>query len=321
MRIVYCGSGAFGVPSLKWLIEQGYEVPLVVTQPARPAGRGRKEIATPIAELARRELNLPRVESADINVPEMVNLIADLEPELLLVIAFGQKIGPELLSLSGCRAVNIHASLLPKFRGAAPINWAIVRGETITGLTLFELNPQWDAGAIWGTVETPIGADETASELHDRLALLGPQLLEKSLPRLNDPQAGGQSQDASQATRAPKLKKIDGQVNWTRPAQEIHNQIRGFWSWPGAWTYLHQPGQKPLRITLARSTLWQADRSPSSPDKPGSIGPDGSVRCGNGHSVQILEVKPDNSKLMSFADFLNGRRIQPGDFFAADASS
>ena len=169
MRIVFLGSGDFGCSSLRRLQECGHALLQVVTQPARQSGRGRKVKPTAIAALAA-ELKLPCVETANVNAADVVTKIRAFEPEVLVVIAFGQKIGKELLQIPNCRVINLHGSLLPKYRGAAPINWAIINGETETGLTVIELNEQWDAGDILGQVKTQIQPTQTAGELHDRLA-------------------------------------------------------------------------------------------------------------------------------------------------------
>ncbi len=316
MKIVYLGSGAIGTPSLRWLLEAGHEVPLVVTQPARPSGRGRKTIPTPIAELARNTLDIPCLEAADVNTSDVVRQIADARPEIILVVAFGQKIGSELLNLPQTHVVNVHASLLPKYRGAAPINWAIIQGETETGLSLFALNEQWDAGAVWGTVSLPIGPNETASEVHDRLAFLGPQLLERTLPEIASGRQRPLPQDDSLACRAPKLKKSDGLIDWSRPAAEVHNRIRGLWSWPGAFTQLSQPQREPLRVIVARTDIQAVQPAPADVT-PGDLHPEKGVACGDQIWLAIGQVKPENGRLISFADFINGKHITFGDRFVA----
>lgn len=308
MKIVYLGSGEFGVPSLMWLRE-AHAVGLVVTQPARPAGRGRHEVETPIAQLAH-TLQLAHVPAADVNAPEVVEKIRQLRPEVLVVIAFGQKIGPELLKLPGCRVVNLHGSLLPAYRGAAPINWAIIKGERRTGVTVIELNERFDAGAILGTSELEIKPLDTAGELHDRLAELGPGLLQEVLEKLACGEAQPIPQDETKASKAPKLKKEHGAIHWNQPAEQIQRQILGMWPWPGAYCLLRQQGRESAeRISIAR-----AEAIPGPAGEPGQVGPDLTVACGTGR-LRLLEVKPDNSKLMKFADFVNGHHLKSGDRF------
>lgn len=310
MRMVFLGGGEFGTVSLEWLADSGHEVALVVTQPARPSGRGQKVVATSIADLAQRR-HLTCMETADVNTPENIQRILSLRPQVLLVIAFGQKIGTELLHVPDAKTINLHSSLLPKFRGAAPINWAIINGETETGLTVIELNDQWDAGAILGRLKTPIRPDETAGELHDRLAAMGPQLLEDVLNKIASGTIEPLPQDHSQACRAPKLKKTDGALDWSRPALTLRNQIHGLWPWPGAYCQVQPTGKdRPERLMVARTQSLEKTCSA----EPGTLSNDLTIACGQGQ-LRLLEVKPDNGRLMRFTDFVNGRRLQPGDRF------
>jgi len=322
MRIVFCGGGDFGLNSLRWLAGSEHDVVLVVTQPPRPAGRGRKVVRTAISELAE-TLGLACLETADINTPEHTARIRHLEPDIIVVIALGQKIGPELLRVPHCRTINLHSSLLPKYRGAAPINWAIINGETETGLTVIELNEQWDAGEMLGQARTPIGAEETAGELHDRLAAMGPDLLAEVLENIARGTITPLPQNHALASRAPKLKKADGAIDWSREAAVLRNQIHGMWPWPGAQCLLLQGGKNtPETILLARA------RTPDTPDeesvkvrvmpgpapRPGELLDDLTIQCGRSR-LQLLEVKPAGGRLMSFADFVNGRRLKPRDRF------
>jgi len=319
MRIVYLGSGAFGIASLQWLHRSDHKIPLVIAQPARAAGRGRRTIATPIAALTQEQLQLPCIEAADVNTPDMIERISDCKADLLLVVAFGQKIGPELLNMQNCRTINLHGSLLPKYRGAAPINWAIINGEKETGLTIIELNEVWDGGASWGQIKTTIRSGETAQELHDRLASMGPDLLDEVLEKISHGDSKPQAQDNIAATRAPKLKKSDGAIQWSKPAQQVCNQILGMWSWPGAYCQLQKSGtNRTERVTIARTEIvsppHRTDTQGVSGTQPGTILEDMTVACGSGR-LQLLEVKPENSRLMSFTDFVNGRHLQSGDRF------
>jgi len=317
MRLVFIGSGEFGMESLKWLGPSKHEVLEVITQPARPFGRGRKLKATPICRLAK-ELYLPVQETAQINEPEMVNHIRGLNPDILLVIAFGQRIGPKLLRQSQFRTINLHGSLLPKYRGAAPINWAIINGEKETGITLIEMDENWDTGDMLGRKTTVINPRETAGELHDRLAQLGPDLLNDVLDQIASGKNTPQKQDESQATPAPKLYKADGVIHWSESAENIRNQVHGMWPWPGATCYLRQARNKPKeRLKIGRAEIIN-DRplaeASSTGNTPGTITSNFTVICGTGQ-LRLLEVKPQNSVLMSFTDYVNGRHIQSGDRF------
>ena len=318
MQLVFIGSGEFGRECLKWLRQSNHEVLEVITQPARPFGRGRKVKATSICQLAK-ELDLPVQESDNINEPAFVDHIRSLNPDILLVIAFGQKIGPQLLSQSEFRTINLHGSLLPKYRGAAPINWAIINGEIKTGITVIELGQGWDTGDMLGQKITTIKTTETAGELHDRLARLGPDLLADVLTQIERGENTPQKQDESQATIAPKLCKADGAIRWDESAEHIRNQVHGMWPWPGAMCYLQQSHNKPKeRLNVVRAEVVEEAAPPTDSSSvsrtPGTITADFTIVCGTGQ-LRLLEVKPQNSTLMSFDDFVNGRHIQSGDRF------
>ena len=316
MRIVFFGSGGFGCSSLRQLHESGHELLQVVTQPARQSGRGRKEKPTAIAALAA-ALQLSWVESENVNEEAFIKTIRALEPDVLVVIAFGQKVGKAWLQMPNCRIINLHGSLLPKYRGAAPINWAIINGETETGLTLIELNEQWDAGDILGQIRTKILPTETAGELHDRLAEMGPPLLSEVLEQIAQGRDAPRGQDNRFASRAPKLKKQDGAIRWARSAEQLRNFIHGMSPWPGAFCDLKQQAKdKPERITLVRAKVAQPDDGIIVPDSTaaGNVLEDMSIHCATGR-LCVLEVKPDNGRLMPFADFANGRHLQKGDRF------
>jgi methionyl-tRNA formyltransferase len=253
MRIVFAGSGAFGLPTLRALVEGGQEIVLVVTQPDRPSGRGRAVRKGPIPRFAR-ERGIPVLQPEDINASASVRRIRQTQPDLLLVIAFGQKLGPTLLGLAPHGAINLHASLLPEYRGAAPINWAIINGDPETGLTVMAMTEQMDAGDILGQRATPIEPDETAGELADRLSKLGPRLVAEVIREIPLEEVERRRQNENQVTVAPRLKKTDGLIDWNRPAQDVHNRIRGVTPWPGAYTQLPGgSGKPPLRLVVARA--------------------------------------------------------------------
>jgi methionyl-tRNA formyltransferase len=314
MRIVYLGSGEFGCASLLKLYDSEHKILQVVTQPARQSGRGRKVKPTAIATLAN-QLNLSCLETANVNAPEIIAKILVLEPDVLLVIAFGQKIGTELLQLPNCRVINLHGSLLPKYRGAAPINWAILQGETETGLTVIELNEQWDAGEILGQIKTRIAPTETAGDLYARLAQLGPKIILEVLEKIVTGWDAPQSQDSRLAGRAPKLTKQDGAICWSQSAEALRNFIHGMSPWPGAFCYLKQQKKKTAeRITLLRAEVVESQEGTeeSNATTSGTVGEDGNIVCAPGR-LRLLEVKPDNGRLMTFTDFANGRHLEKGD--------
>ncbi|MCX5683565.1 MAG: methionyl-tRNA formyltransferase, partial [Planctomycetota bacterium] len=255
MRIAFAGSGTFGLPTLRALVEGGQELVLAVTQPDRPAGRGQSMRISPVAMFAR-ERELPCIQPEDVNAKPVLRRIRAVKPDLVLVIAYGQKIGPELLALAPHGVLNLHASLLPKFRGAAPINWAIITGELETGLTVMSMVEQIDAGDILGQRAVPIEPDETAADLADRLSKLGARLVTEVIREIPLDEVERRRQNESQVTFAPRLKKTDGCINWDRPAQEVHNRIRGTTPWPGAYTNLPGSGSRgPTRLVVTRSHL------------------------------------------------------------------
>jgi len=313
MKIVYLGSGEFGLASLDALLASKHELRFIVTQPPRPAGRGRKSTPTPVACWANAH-SIHFIQTQDVNTPEIRQEIASYEPDLIVVIAFGQKIGNELINLPGPgRAINVHGSLLPKYRGAAPINWAIINGETETGISIITLAEKMDAGQILAQRKTEILPDETAGELHDRLAKIAAPLLLETIDRIADGTAVYSEQDHSQATLAPKLKKSDGFLDFNEPAEVLARRIRGLSPWPGALAiYSSQKTQKSLQVTITRAAIVRQQH----PDfQPGVFDEDLNVVCGNG-GLKIIEIKPAGSRLMSFKDFVNGQQTQPGDMFA-----
>lgn len=312
MRIVYFGSGLFGVPTLASLWREGHEILAVVTQPDRPGGRGRQPTPTPIKRFAL-EHGLAVIQAADVNSPDVVQRIVGLGPELGVVVAFGQLLGRELLRRLGYRVVNLHASLLPKYRGAAPINWVIIRGETQTGLTVFRLAERMDAGEILGQCGVVILPEETAATLHDRLAELGPALMGSVVSKFADgADPRGQQQDDSQASPARKLSKSDGHLRFDQPAEVVARWICGLWSWPGArCRFVSADGRRAEQVTLARARV--VDLSGGCSAEAGTVGDDLSIVCRPGR-VELLELRPAGGRLMAFKpDFVNGRHVVAGD--------
>lgn len=312
MKIVYLGSGEFGIASLDALLLSKHKLRFIVTQPPNPAGRGRKPSPTPVACWAKTH-SIPFVETDDVNAPAIVEKIADYKPDLIVVIAFGQKIGNELIALPPKGAINVHASLLPKYRGAAPINWAIINGETKTGISIITLAEKMDAGQILAQSQTDIAADETAGQLHDKLAKMAAPLLVETVDKIADGTATYREQDHSKATLAPKLKKSDGFIDFSESADVLARKIRGFWPWPGASaTYISKKTEKSVRVTIATADVVGAVREPPLP--PGTLDENLNVICGVG-ALKIKKIKPSGSALMDFKDFVNGRQTQPGDLF------
>ena len=311
MKIVYLGSGEFGVQCLDALSVSEHDLRFIVTQPPNPAGRGRHPSPTPVARWAKAH-SMPFIEIDDVNASQTVEKIAGYEPDLIVVIAFGQKISSELTNLPPKGAINVHASLLPKYRGAAPINWAIVNGEKKTGISIITVAQKMDAGQILSQVQTDIAADETAGQLHDRLAKMAAPLLLKTIDRIADGTAVYIEQNHDKVTLAPKLKKSDGFLDFTEPAEVLARKIRGFWPWPGASAnYVSQKTGRSIRVTIAMAKASAINKSML---KPGTLDENLNVICGVGE-LEIEKIKPAGSDLMTFRDFANGRQTQPGDMF------
>lgn len=312
MRIVFLASGAFAVPTLRRLAQSEHEVPLVVTQPPKPSGRGRRVTRTPV-DAAAAELHLETFPVEDVNAPEVVERVRSLGAHLGLAIAFGQKLGPALLEAAPGGFVNLHASLLPKYRGAAPINWAIVRGEEKTGCTVFRIVQRMDAGPILVTRWTEIKPEETAGELHDRLAGIGVDAVMATLDLFtggaNPP---GTPQDDAQATTARKLRKPDGVIPWDKSAREVVNHIHGMTPWPGASTRYESQDGRWERLNIVRARRVAMPGKPAV--EPGTIDKRLYVAAADGF-VELLEVQPSSGRIMTWAEYVNGRHVGAGDRF------
>ncbi len=309
MRILFVGSGDFAEPTLHYLAEE-HDVAAVVTQPPRKAGRGRRVRATPIHARAK-EHNIPVIEAADVNKPDLVRRLATLECRLGVVIAFGQKLGPELLAAVPAGFVNLHASLLPKYRGAAPFQWAVINGEEKAGVTVFRLTSGMDAGPILSQRWTYLKPDETAAELHDRLARIGPDAVRAAVDLFaNDAIPEGEAQDPNLVTRAPKLRKVDGYIDFTQPARRLAHFVCGMWSWPGATCdFEARDGSRRERVTLARARVGDADPAPL---EPGELDARLFVATGDAW-LELLEIKPAGGRVMTWEEYVNGRHVKVGD--------
>lgn len=314
MRIVMLASGAFAEPTIRWLADSNYEIPLLITQPARGSGRGLRATPTP-ARHAAEEHGIQVLEVENVNTAEIIGAVRELDARVMLVIAFGQKLGPEFLSASPGGAINLHASLLPYYRGAAPINWAIVRGETQSGCTVFRIVQRMDAGPILAQDALDIEPNETAGALHDRLAQVGVETVKRALVQFeNSEDPHGVAQDESLVTLAPKLKKTDGWVNFWGDGRTVLNHIRGMTPWPGATAFLKTAQQSH------QMTILSAERTDvlAGGLTPGTL--DSSYRVATADRlIQILEVQPAGGRAMAWRDFINGRRVVSGDRFEVSA--
>ncbi len=320
MEIIFFGTAEFGVPSFKELAEN-HEIKLTITQPDRPCGRGMEPKCSLIKEEAKkRDLHVYQPE--DVNSEESLARIGGVGAEAYVVVAYGQKISGELLDLVEV-PVNIHGSLLPKYRGAAPINWAIINGETRTGITTMIMDEGLDSGPILLKRETGIGPDETAGELHDRLADMAGEAILETLTKIERDEISPTPQEG-EPSFAPKLSKEDGKVDWTRPSGEVHNLIRGTYPWPGAYSFYDG---KRVKLCGSRDLGELTDdlicrlplREGSRDADPGEIIDTGSygfvVKCGGDTAVQLRNVKPQSKCQMSGVDFVNGYRVKINEPF------
>ncbi len=307
MRIVYLGTPAFAVPTLERILDRGDDVLSVVTQPDRPKGRGQSLAASPVKEAALRA-GLPVFQPERIRRPEVVAQLAELRADAMVVVGYGQIIPQSIINLPRHGIINVHASLLPRYRGAAPIQWAVANGETVTGVTTMRIDAGLDTGDMLLRSQTEIGADETAIELGARLAVMGSELLGETLDRIEAGTLVAEKQDAAQATYAPILKKEDGLIDWGLPALAIHNRVRGLLPWPGAYTKFR--GQ-----TLQ---IWKARVGANGAGKPGSLrcaGKRVEVVCGDGAALELLEVQLEGKKRNAAPAFANGQRLQDNESF------
>lgn len=311
MRIVFMGTPDFAVGSLQALCESGkHEILAVVTQPDRPKGRGNKLLQTPVKEYAL-EQGLTVYQPQKVKTPEFVELLHELQPELIVVAAFGQFLNKEILELPKYGCINVHASLLPKYRGAAPIQYAIIKGEKESGVTIMQMDIGMDTGAMLDKVVVPIAENTTMGELHDALREQGATLLLQVIDKIAAGTAVAEPQDDAQATYATLLDRSMEHIDWSKTAQEVHNLIRGFNPAPSTFTKL--PNGKSLKIWGSKMT------DKSSAAAAGTVIETGKhsffVACGEG-VLEITEVQPESKKRMPAQVFLNGRGVQEGDLLA-----
>ena len=312
MRIIYFGSSSFGLPCLEAIHQSGHELISVFTQPARPAGRHRSHLTpTDVAQWCQKN-RIDCTEAKKINTPDMAEQVAACNADLLVVIAFGQKVSQEVIALQTHGAVNVHASLLPKYRGAAPIHWAIMNGEAETGVSIITLADEMDAGKVLAQGSTPVAPDDTFETMHEKLSQLSVPVLMDTIDQIQNGSAVYTPQEPAQVTYAPKLKKSDGYIDWNKSADAIVNHIRGLRPWPGAQSiYVSAETGRHWRVGLANAT---AVDGKDSTRPPGQLDENLMVTCGSG-SLKINEIKPAGSHRMDFEAFVNGHKCRPGDLF------
>jgi len=303
--VMFMGTPEFALPSLERLAVNGWPIAAVVTQPDRPRGRGRSRIAPPVKDAALR-LGLPVLQPERVRDPAFLDTCRALAPDVIVVAAFGQILPAVLLEIPRFGCINVHPSLLPKYRGAAPMNWTLIRGESVTGVTIMRMNEAMDAGDILIQEETPIDPGEDYGALHDRLAILGAGLLARALDGIVSGTLTGTPQNPSGATFAPKIGREDGLIRWDAPADAVVNLIRGLSPTPGAWT---RCDGKILKV-------FRAEASPGPvADAPGTVGeamPGGLPVAVRGGRVCLTEVQLENKKRLPIGDFLRGQRLASG---------
>ena len=307
MILVFCGTPRFAVPTLEKMVEAGHVVPLVATQPDRPRGRGMEVTVSPVKEAVLR-LGLPitqpdKIKSND----EFRAQLTAIRPDAIIVVGYGRIIPQWMIDLPRFGNLNLHASLLPKYRGAAPIQWAIANGEPITGVTTMRIDAGLDTGDILLQRELPIESDDTAETLGQKLAAVGAVLMVETLRGLESGQVRPAPQDHAKATLAPILKKEDGRIDFARTANEVFNRLRGFQPWPGAYTTFKS---KTLQVHKARPS------EPSVRLSLGEIAVEGTrlaAGCGQGTALELVEVQMEGRRRMLAREFINGYRPKTGD--------
>jgi methionyl-tRNA formyltransferase len=310
------GTGPFAVPTLRALATARHEIPLVITRPST----SRTREPSPLAKAAE-SIGLEVWSPDTVNAPDAQSRIAALAPDLLVVCDYGEILHPETLATARLGGINLHGSLLPKYRGAAPVQWAILSGDAETGNSVIQMTPGLDAGPCLGKQRTPIDPDEDAGELESRLANIGAQLVLQVIDALEAGTSQPIAQDKSLASKAPRLKKEQGAIDWSRPAQQIKNQIRGLRPWPRAFTFWHRAQGDRLRLNIDRVSI--ISPSPSGRGRgeralsPGTIleAKDQLVIATGDTPLEILTLQPAGKRAMPASEFLRGNRVQVGDTF------
>jgi methionyl-tRNA formyltransferase len=307
MKLIFCGTPQFAVPTLERLLSKPFEVELVVTNPDEPSGRG-YEVNSPAVKRAALDAGLVVFQPLRLKDPFTQGFLSQFRPDAIVVAAYGHIIPAWMIELPRFGCINLHASLLPKYRGAAPIPWAIIRGEQVTGATTMKIAESLDTGDILLQREMEIRPDDTAETLGVRMSLAGAELMAETLERLYRGELRGRPQDPARATLAPMLKKEDGRIDWSLPAPDIERRVRGLRPWPGAFTLFRGKHLHLWKASVAGKAL--------RPEEPGMlVAGNGKLRvaCGDGTELELLEVQLEGRRRVSASDFLNGVRLQAGE--------
>ena len=298
MRIVFMGTPDFAAVSLQRLLDERFDVVGVFTQPDKPKNRGMKLQPSPVKEIAL-AAGLPVFQPAKMRDGTALADLQSLQPDILVVVAYGRILPDDLLAVAPYGAVNVHGSLLPKYRGAAPIQWAVLNGDKITGVTIMQMADGIDTGDMLAKAETPIGEDETAGELFDRLMVLGAELLVDTIDKLDT--ITPQPQNDAEAIHAPMIRKEMGAIDWTQPAERVHDLVRGLNPWPSAFFTLEG---KRMKLHRTKVVVGKGE-----PGEIAVIGGEMAVCCGE-NAVQLIEIQPENGKRMRGSDYLRGHAIE-----------
>ncbi|MFH1247916.1 MAG: methionyl-tRNA formyltransferase [Candidatus Omnitrophota bacterium] len=309
MNIIFFGSSQFAVPSLEAILDKGHTVSCVVTRPDRKKDRGMHFKPMPV-KLVAQNRKLKIYQPQDVNSQEAVELLGKIKPDLFVVIAYGKFLSQELLELPKILSINLHASLLPIYRGAAPINWAMINGEEVTGVSVIKMTREMDAGPIISQKKTVISADEDALQLEQRLSRLGAELLLDVIEDLSLNNHKLIEQDSQKVSFAPKIKKGNGQINWSAKSRQVFNLVRGVAGWPGAFTYYKGKLLKIYKASVSDALYQKQDVLPGEVldiSKEGLV-----VNTGSGALV-ILQLQPEGKRVMSAQEFISGHKISPGE--------
>jgi methionyl-tRNA formyltransferase len=321
MRLVMMGTGPFAAPTFRILFDTHHTVVALVTSPLRIVRGKRLDPLSPMRDIAH-EHQTPILQPESINTPETRRELAALDADLFVVCDYGQILAADTLAVARLGGINLHSSLLPKYRGAAPINWAIYHGETETGVTVIHMTPQVDAGPCIAQAHILIGPDETAVELENRLSDLGAWLVRRAIDAIEAGRLEVIPQNPALASRAPRLKKSDGEIDWTRPAAAIRNQIRALEPWPKTYTHWHRPDGPPVRVILGPAHASdEVTVGSTGSGWPGTVleahGNRLIVACGQG-ALALTSLQPAGKRMLDVEQFLRGYRVHPGDRFGPD---
>jgi methionyl-tRNA formyltransferase len=317
MRLIMMGTGPFAVPTFRGLSAMHHQVVALVTGPMRPRREGPPPPITPIRDLAH-EYGVPILDPEDVNAADARARLTALEGDLLVVCDYGQILTPETLATARLGGINLHGSLLPKYRGAAPINWAIYHGEARTGVTVIHMTPQVDAGPCIAQAEIEIGPEETAVELEARLSELGAWLIRRAIDALESGRLEALPQDPALASKAPRLKKTDGAIDWCRPATTIKNQIRALEPWPRTYTWWSRSAGPPVRLILGPVAVVDLPDGAGPPGTVVEVEADRLVVAAGAGGVAPRSIQPSGKRMMPVEEFLRGNRVRPGDRFGPE---